>query len=108
MTDLDDYYDIEAAQRERFEELDGVGPATAEKLVQRYDLFSKAADFLLGSPNSWAPEIGRRKCDEIRDALQVAGHEPPCDCDHYENVRNTQDCDDVLARCRTCGGVITP
>lgn len=108
MTSLDNYCDIEATERQKFRALDGVGPATAEKLVERYELFESAVRMLLGFPNTWAPEIGRDRCDTIRDALQNAGYEPPCGCEHYEDVRPTQACDDVQSKCRTCGGVLTP
>lgn len=100
------YVDIEEQERQKFLEIDGVGEKTAEKLVEAYNLFDHAVDRLLGSPISWMGSIGRSKTDEIRDALQEAGYEPPCDCEHYEDVRNSQSRDDVFTHCETCGQVI--
>lgn len=104
---IDDYVDIEAQEREKFLQIDGVGEKTAEKLLRRYDLFDHAVGMLLGAPNAYAPEIGPDRTDQLRDALQDAGYEPPCGCSHYEDVRYSQSRDDVTAHCRGCGEVLS-
>lgn len=102
-----DYIDIEAREREKFLALDGIGDTTATFLVERYELFDHAVSSLLRDGNSWPGELGRSRTDEIRDALQDAGYQPPCECEHYENVRYSQARDDVLAHCGTCGTTLT-
>jgi hypothetical protein len=103
---LDDYYDIEAAERDRFLKLDGVGPTTATRLVEQFDFVERAADLLLGAPHASPAGITSRRTDEIRDALEDAGFTPPCDCDTYTDVQHAQTREDVLAHCRACDGVI--
>lgn len=105
---LDDYVDIEEEERQKFMELDGVGPKTAQRLVNHYDLFDDAVDSLLSNPNAWNRKIGRETCDDLRDQLQDLGYEPPCGCSHYEEVQNTQTRENFFSYCETCEEVISP
>lgn len=103
---VEGYVDLAATERERFLELDGVGPATADRLVERYDCVERAADLLLSVPNMHPPEIGKARAETIRDALKAAGYEPLCECSTHEDVRHSQVRDDCLSHCETCETVI--
>lgn len=97
---------IEPDEFERFQAFDGVGPVTAEKLVDTYGTVERAAELLLGCPAGYNRNVGQRKCNELRDELQSVGFTPPCGCEHYDDVRYSQTREDVLSHCRTCGETI--
>lgn len=100
------YVDLEATERQRFEALPGIGESRAQTLVERFETVANAADALLGCPVAYPPELAPRRTDELRDALERAGFTPPCGCDSYEAVHNSQTRDDVVSHCETCGEVI--
>lgn len=106
METFEGYYDYEATEREKFMALDGVGETTATKLVERYEAVSLAAKHLLGNPRAYPPEIRKDRVTTIRNSLEKAGYEPPCDCESWEDVKNSQTRDDCLTHCRTCESVI--
>lgn len=106
MATFEGYYDPDATEREKLLAIQHIGPKTAEKLIERYDTAQHAADRFLGSRNWHIPEIGKERMDDLRDAFQRAGYAPPCACDDYRDVKNSQARDDVLSHCRTCGETI--
>jgi len=100
------YVDLEATEQERFKQLDGVGDVAAGALVRQYGSLELAADHLLGCPLGYHSELGKSKCDSIREELETLGFKPPCGCHTHKEVDNSQARDDVLSYCRTCGEVI--